>query len=158
MDARLWHNLAIAYIDLGMPSEAIGKLKRAIDLDPNFQEARYNLALLYEDIEDIDNSMEQLEKAIETSGSSEIYEKHLATMLVRASRYEEAREYVEHVLLTEPEEPEMLGDMIIILHGTGDFAGAAGYYQRLKATGADLGDKWLDKVVVDLRDFIEKEE
>jgi len=157
-DARLWHNLAIAYIDLGMPGEAIDKLKRAIDIEPDFHDARYSLALAYEAIEDIDKAKEQLEKAIETSGTSDIYEKHLATMLVRASRYDEAREHVEHVLLTEPEEPEMLGDMVIILHGAGDFAGAARYYQRLKATGAELGDKWLDKVLIELQDAMVKED
>lgn len=153
-DARLWHNLAIAYIDLGMPGEAIDKLKRSIDLDPNYHEARYSMALAYEAIEDIDNAAEQLEKAIEISGSSEIYEKYLATMLVRAGKFDEAREHVEHVLLNDPEEPEMLGDMVIILHGAGDFASAAAYYNRLKAVGADLGDKWLHKVIVDLRDSI----
>ena len=156
-DARLWHNFAIAYIDLGMPGEAINKLMKAIDLDPNFHEARYSLALTYEAVEDIDNAVNQLEKAIEIGGTSDVYEKHLATMLVRAGKLVEARDHVERVLSKEPEVPEMLGDMVIILHGIGDFEGAARYYQRLKATGADLGDKWLDKVIVELRASREKE-
>ena len=156
-DARLWHNLAIAYIDLGMPGEAINKLAKAIELDPAFHEARYSLALAYEAIEDVDKAMNQLEKAIEISGASDVYEKHLATMLVRAGKLAEARDHVERVLSKEPETPEMLGDMVIILYGIGDFTGAASYYQRLKAAGADLGDKWLDKIFVDLHDSMEKE-
>ncbi|WP_456434219.1 tetratricopeptide repeat protein [Thermosulfuriphilus sp.] len=47
-DPKAWNNLAVAYFSLGRPEEARRALKRVLQIDPENQIARENLALLKE--------------------------------------------------------------------------------------------------------------
>jgi Flp pilus assembly protein TadD len=40
-------NLGIVLSDAGRPGEAVSSLERAVSLDPDFHEARFNLAVAY---------------------------------------------------------------------------------------------------------------
>jgi len=56
-------NIAITLLDLGGPSnqlEAVKHLKKAVQIKPNFRSALYNLALLYYDFKDYNNSLHYL--------------------------------------------------------------------------------------------------
>ena len=59
------NNKAEVYMQKGDYAQAIERLKSSIDLDPNFYETHYNLAVAYTKAEDYINASEQYEKALE---------------------------------------------------------------------------------------------
>jgi len=58
-NARIQHGLGIAYLQRGKVEEAQQHLRRAIDLQPEYHEARFNLSTLYLSLERYDDCIEQ---------------------------------------------------------------------------------------------------
>ncbi|MCJ7804149.1 O-antigen ligase family protein [Patescibacteria group bacterium] len=59
-DAKIVYNLALVYAKLNQEETAIKTLEEAIKLKPNYDQARYALALFYEQKGEIDKAKEQL--------------------------------------------------------------------------------------------------
>lgn len=51
-----WYNLGYLYMDRGEWDESVPYLKSAIEVDPNFEDAYINLAVVYENIGDLKNA------------------------------------------------------------------------------------------------------
>ncbi|KAB8128437.1 rhomboid family intramembrane serine protease [Gracilibacillus oryzae] len=62
--AELYFQRSYAHILLGNSNEAISDLKRCLELKPNFEQALYNLALLYANNNQINEAVPLLEKAM----------------------------------------------------------------------------------------------
>jgi len=64
-DAKIVYNLALVYTKLNQQETAIKTLEEAIKLKPNYDQARYALALFYEQKGEIDKAKEQLNYILE---------------------------------------------------------------------------------------------
>ncbi len=60
-DAKLYYNLALAYVRTGESEKAIEILTKTIDMKTNYRNARFALALLYIDQNEIEIARQQLE-------------------------------------------------------------------------------------------------
>jgi tetratricopeptide (TPR) repeat protein len=65
--ANMHAEIAQAYVDAGMSTEAVLELERAISLCPTFADLRTKLAVLYRDSGQLDRAREQLEAAREAN-------------------------------------------------------------------------------------------
>ncbi len=64
-DAKIVYNLALVYAKLNQEETAIKTLEEAVNLKPNYDQARYALALFYEQKGEIDKAKEQLNYILE---------------------------------------------------------------------------------------------
>lgn len=64
-DAKIVYNLALVYAKLNQEETAIKTLEEAVNLKPNYDQARYALALFYEKKGEIDQAKEQLDYILE---------------------------------------------------------------------------------------------
>lgn len=64
-DAKIYYNLGLLYSYLDQKETAIKVLEETVKLKPNYVQARYALALFYEEKEKIEEAREQLEYILE---------------------------------------------------------------------------------------------
>lgn len=64
-DAKIQYNLGVLYAKIGQEETAIKTLEKTIELKPNYDQARYALALFYEQKGEIQKAKEQLEYILE---------------------------------------------------------------------------------------------
>ena len=114
--------------------DSIQESKAAIDLAPNFVRAYENLGLCYEAKGQIDEAKKWYLQAIRRGASggrqTEWPSLHLATMLVRNDRVEEARPYLLEALKLDPNNSHTHLQMAIVLEKTGDLVGSLQELQR----------------------------
>ncbi len=64
-DAKVFYNLAVLYGRLGQNQTAIETLEKTIELKPNYETARWALALFYEQEGNLENAKNELEYILE---------------------------------------------------------------------------------------------
>lgn len=67
-DANIYSSIGNVYMERGMPAEAIGYYKKALDNDKRFAEAYYNLGSVYEATGDKDKAAKAYERFIRYAG------------------------------------------------------------------------------------------
>ena len=114
-------NLAAAYLARGRllwtpanrfpHDKAIREYRRALELDPNLDEARNQLALVYNHIGAFDKALRELERAVETNPSNSLAQFRIGETYLFQERYEEALA----ALRTVPNEvnPALVGHQIV---------------------------------------------
>jgi tetratricopeptide (TPR) repeat protein len=114
--------------------ESIQDSKAVIALAPNSVRAYENLGLCYEAKEQFEEAKKWFLQAIRVGASggrqTEWPSLHLATMLVRNDRIEEARPYLLEALRLNPNNSHAHLQMAIVLEKTGDLVGASQELQR----------------------------
>ena len=93
-------NLAVAYLARGrllwtpanhFPHErAIREYRRALQLDPNLDEARNQLAVVYNHIGAFDEALQELQRAVETNPGNSLAQYRIGETLLFQGKYEEA--------------------------------------------------------------------
>lgn len=101
--ANMHAELAQAYVDAGLPSQAVVELQKAVQLAPEFVDLRVKLGLLYRDMGELGLSREQLETARETNPHYIHGRLSLGTLLLGAGEHEAARHEFEMVLKLDRE-------------------------------------------------------
>jgi len=64
-DAKIFYNLGVLYAKLSQDETAIKTLEKTVELKPNYETARYALALFYEQKGEIEKAKDQLEYILE---------------------------------------------------------------------------------------------
>jgi len=82
--------------------EAIEYFKRAIDLNPDFSEAYYNLGIAYEELGKHEDSIETLKKAIRLAPENANAHYALGYAYYQLKRYKDATDAFEHSLALKP--------------------------------------------------------
>ena len=113
--------LAVAYLARGrllwtpannFPHErAIHEYKRALELDPNLDEARNQLALVYNHIGALEEALRELHRAVETNPSNSLAQYRIGETLLFQRKFEEALTDLRRV----PKEvnPALVGHQIV---------------------------------------------
>jgi tetratricopeptide (TPR) repeat protein len=100
--ANLHAELAQAYVDAGMLTQAIRELDKAVQLAPDFADLRVKLGLLYRDIGEIGLARDQLLAAREINPSYLHARLSLGTLLLGIGQHEAAKQEFDSVLKLEP--------------------------------------------------------
>lgn len=126
---------------------AVAALESALQEYPESNELRYDLALLYERQDRLDDLEYQLRQVIQSDSRSAHAMNALGyTLADRNLRLDEARELIERALALRPGDPAILDSMGWVLYRQGDLDGAVQYLEQAWARqpqaeiGAHLGE------------------
>ncbi len=118
--------------------------RRAIDLDPNYAEARAFFSLSLLRMKRPDEAMTQIQRAIELDPLNALIQAIYCNLLVRVRRYDEAIVQCRNTLKTAPDSSVALTGLGMALHHTGRYKEVLDL-ERMRA--ARSGDRELDKAL-----------
>jgi superkiller protein 3 len=105
-DANLYFEIGNHYYDAVMPVEARTNYERALSLDPDFNKARVNLAMLLVESDEVDSAKTLLREAIRREpGEAKAYN-NLGMVHYSELEVDEAVRYFRRALEIEPANPE----------------------------------------------------
>lgn len=117
-------------VRLGQGDESIAIYRKAIQLDPSYMLAHYNLANALSSRSEFDEAIREYEVALELAPDYFIARHNLASTLARAGRREEAIEQFRKVLQLRPDDPEAQYQLAINLAACGRKQDAVAAYRR----------------------------
>ncbi|MBI2471665.1 MAG: tetratricopeptide repeat protein [Planctomycetes bacterium] len=94
------------FIGSGLFKEAVEACKKAIEADPSFINAYYNLAIIYHRIQHFDNAIINLKKVIELDPNDASAFNNLGVLYFTINVFDEAKKYFEKSLSIEPDYKE----------------------------------------------------
>ena len=118
--------------------------QRAIDLDPNYAEARATFSLSLLRMKRPDEAMTQIQRAIELDPLNPLIQAIYCNLLGRVRRYDEAIVQCRNALRTAPDSGFANTALFVALHYTGRHKEALDL-QRMRATRR--GDRELDEAL-----------
>lgn len=101
--ANLHAELAQAYLDVGMPNEAVQEYRDAIRLCPQFADLRVRLANVYRQMNDLQAARYELEEAMRVRPRFVPARVAMGVLLLVSGQRQKALEQWEEVLKMEPE-------------------------------------------------------
>ena len=97
-DARPWRGIARAFVELGMADSAQYAFKRALSLDNTLAPAHFGLALLLEDLGNLNGAYEAAQQAHTHQPESLEYRYYVGLYLVKLGRPDEALTHLQAVM------------------------------------------------------------
>ncbi len=94
--------VAQAYLDAGMRSDAVTELEKAVSLSPDFADLHVRLGLLYRDVGDLGRARTQFETARNVNPKYVHARLSLGMLLLGAGEHEAARHEFNSILELEP--------------------------------------------------------
>lgn len=107
-----YFNEAENFKENGLYKEAIESYKKAIEIDSSFINAHYNLALLYHQIQQLDNAIKCLKKVIELAPGDASAYNNLGVLFCANNKPNEAKTYFEKALSLETNYKEAHDNLI----------------------------------------------
>lgn len=138
-DAKALNNLGKALLSQGKTREAQEQIAKAIEAEPNYDEAHYNLGLILRMQKKLPEAARQFEQALRTNPEHAKAEGNLGLVLLNMGQTGTARVHLENAVRLNPEDAiahDMLG---VIDAGEGNLAGAEDHLR--KAVAADPADR-----------------
>lgn len=130
-DARSANLEGLSQMRLGDSTAAMERFTQALTLDSTLYPAAGSLALLYDNIDSLDQAVRYYEHAIMYSDSAAIYLNNLAyTYAVRGIEKERALELVDAALVIEPENPSYVDTKGWIYYQMGDYSEAMRWIKK----------------------------
>jgi tetratricopeptide (TPR) repeat protein len=105
-DARLYFEIGNYYYDQALPDEARSNYDRALSLDPAFNKARVNLAMLLVESDEVDSAKTLLLEVIEREPSDAKAYNNLGMVYYSELDVDTAVKYFQRALEIEPDNPE----------------------------------------------------
>lgn len=96
-DARPWRGIGKAYVELGKTDSARYAFEQAIEMDSSYAQAHFGLALLLEDIGDMEGALRSSLNALNNHPESLEFRFSVGAALVKLGRPEEALDYLQAV-------------------------------------------------------------
>jgi superkiller protein 3 len=126
--------------------KAILFLKKAIELNPEFSEAYYNLGLSYERLGEYKDSIKSLNKAITLSPDDANAYYALGYVYYQKKKYKKAVEAFEHSARLKPDNPFTYSKLGHTYLAWGKVERAREQYQVLKTLNSELADELYDAI------------
>lgn len=139
------HNLSALLIDTGRSAEAVGLLKRLVELNPDLGEARYNLGNALQDLGRFEEAIKNYEEAARLRPAFADIHVSWGITLQKLKRCEEAIGHYQRALELKPDDPNAHNNWGIALQSLGRFEEAVAQYQealRLRPELAAAHNNW----------------
>ncbi|MDD5088886.1 MAG: tetratricopeptide repeat protein [bacterium] len=131
----LFNLQATALNRLQRAPEAVEALRRSLAIDSSSFATMGTLALVYDEMDSLNQAIEWYERALVLSDSAPLYLNNLAyTYAVRGVNLEHARQLVEKALLADPDNGAYLDTMGWIEYGLGRYRSALTWLRRAQRT------------------------
>ncbi len=100
--SEIFYNLGVAYYKLGRPKLAVRSYEQAIQLRPDFREARIGLASLYLDLKNYPKAMTQLKGLLKVDPTNPVIAEKLGLLYFNQKKYDEAATYFTKAIELSP--------------------------------------------------------
>jgi superkiller protein 3 len=105
------NNVGADLLRQGRLDEAIAELRRAVEVDPNYAVAQFNLAYAYERRDRIDEAIAQYRKALEIEPKNLLGHNNLGVLYDKKGLYDEAIAEFEQALRIDPSNATARGNL-----------------------------------------------
>ena len=129
-------------LNLGNPEEAEARLRRAIELKPDYAEAHYNLANALGAQGKLEEAVAHYRCALALVPNFINAHNNLGTTLNRQGKLEEAAAQFRRVIELEPQNARAHYNLGNILREKPDYAAAIAHYKQALAPRPDYADAW----------------
>lgn len=135
--------------------QALQAYKKAIQYDKQFLEAYNNLALIYQELGDLDQARETLQKATQINPHYAKAWNNLGIILLWQKRHSEAKEVFQKNLQINPQHAESYLNLGVIYRQEGELKKAAEYYQKALQINPERGEAHYNLAIIceELNDF-----
>jgi tetratricopeptide (TPR) repeat protein len=121
--------VGIAWATLNEPSKARAALQRALTIDPDNVDARYNLGLLASAEGDLDGAIEHFDTLLAKRPDHELAALSLAQLAVRRNDYSRAAQTLDRAIKSRAGSPALFLERGIVSEHMGEYAPAIGFYE-----------------------------
>jgi Flp pilus assembly protein TadD len=131
------YNLGVVLRDNGKASEAIPHLRKAVEIDGNFVEARNNLCVALADCERYDEAITEYRKVLAIKPDMATPRYDYGNVLARRGQYEAAIEQYRLALALEPHNARLHHNLAVALLAHGETEAAVAEYKKALAIEPD---------------------
>ncbi len=133
-----WKMLGAAYQQMGRGKEAIGPMKKAVELLPSDAAVHSNLGVILNDLDWADEAIASYRRALKIRPDYVMALNNLSNTLHEVGRLEEAAASYRKALLLNPEYAEAHGNLGVTLQGLGRLEEAEASYRHALKIKADF--------------------
>jgi len=141
--ARLPYNNGLDLAARGSYLDAVAEFKRAIDLDPDFAEAIYNLGVTYQKLDAHERAVEQFDAAIDLRPGSADYHYAMGNSRFHLQQYDRAVREFDSALELNPNHLRAQYSLAMSLEKSGKTARAAREWRRYLDMDSD--SEWAER-------------
>ncbi len=113
---KLWNAKGNAYSELNKFEKAITNFKKAIDINPEYADAYYNIGNTYYDLQEYNNAIKHFEKAIEINPKDDDVYYNTGNSYYHLKEYNNAIKYFEKAIEINPKKSEAYNNLGIIYY------------------------------------------
>jgi tetratricopeptide (TPR) repeat protein len=129
-NAEAYSNMGAAYAMLGNRDEAQVWLRKALEINPALDKARYNLGTILKDKGDAEAAYKEFAKAVRANQYNIHAALELGMILEKSRKYDKAREMYERYLRYVPDDSKVQVRLACTFASTGSEGLAAGYLRQ----------------------------
>ncbi len=130
LESEYWFVVAAAELRNGDRGGAAESMRQAVELDPGYFEARYQLGSLLLEMGEVDEAAVHLESAVALRPDYALNHRELGTALGRLGRLDEARLHLERALILMPDDIRALNSLGALSAREGDLVTARALFER----------------------------
>jgi Flp pilus assembly protein TadD len=131
--ARPYNNLGAALMRAGQAAEAMRQFNLALDIKPDFVDARYNLGSALARQGNLEAGINQFGEVLRLEPKNLKALNNMGVALAFLGRYDEAVPYLQDALKLNPEDPDLLNNLGYSLSQSGQPETATAYLKRALA-------------------------
>jgi tetratricopeptide (TPR) repeat protein len=135
--ARRPYNAGLELAERGSYLDATVKFREAVDLDPDFAEARYNLGVTYQKLDAHDKAIEQFKSAIDLRTDNPLYYYALGNSYFHLERYDRAASEFRRALKIDTRYLKAQYSLAVALEKAGKSSRAAKEWRRYLELDSD---------------------
>ena len=122
--ARPYNNLGSALSELGRLPEAAAHFRKAIELRPNYGDARYNLGYALLRLGQLEEGIQQIEEALRLEPENYMAHNNLGVAYLLQQNYPEAMRHLQKAVDLDPTYETARNNLAVALKNQGDLEGA----------------------------------
>ncbi len=136
------------YFEKAKYREAAIQFTNAIQVDPQYAEAHYQLGQTYLRLQQWLRAYQELQRTVELQPDHYEAHKQLANLLIAGREFTQAKEHTDFLLQKQPNDPEVHATMANLLAAQGNFNGAIGEMQKAISLRPDRAESYVSLAIL----------
>ncbi len=139
------------FFEKGKYREAAIQYSNAVQVDPRFAEAHYNLALTYLRLNEANRAYQELQRTVEIEPANYPARVDMANMLIAAKLYKDAQEQLDVLTEKQPDSPDVHMALANFKDRQGDLPGAMQEMQKAIALDPNRSEAFFNFAIMQIR-------